>query len=175
MESNLRWPVQWMRDGRALIYKPRANATDLQMDEVTNLVLVPRDKGILYMLDHWDDYWHFGDTPNELEKEQFEHRDANEARQLVDKLFKVGAEQHPAATAATKDVVVCAAATVDCPVRIWILDSGCGFDLACAKDLSGLEDYFIRSPDPNWLHTANGSTLADTEYHSQSQNLVRQK
>ena len=116
METNLRWPVQRLQDGRAAIYKPLDKATELQMDSVTNLTLAPRDNAVVYMLSHWDDYWHFGQVPPETEKEQYEGRDTNEAHLLVARLFSAGADTCSQAQASSKNLVVCAASTISCPV-----------------------------------------------------------
>ena len=113
METNLRWPVHWLRNHRAVIYKPLDNAREIQIVEMTNMVLVPRIQAIKFMLDDWDDYWHFGQIPADLERESYRGCDTNDARRTILSIFSGKADV--SSTTLTDPRTWCAAASV-CPI-----------------------------------------------------------
>ena len=51
----------------------------------------------------------------------------------------------------------------ECAVRLWLVDIGCGHDLASRSDVQGLRQLIRRSSNPITFKTANGLTKAEHE------------
>ena len=50
-----------------------------------------------------------------------------------------------------------------CPVKIWLIDTGCGHDLSCRDELRELKKLIRPASRPINFHTANGTAPATTE------------
>ena len=161
MESNLRWPVVWTSNAKAFLFIPIATAVDLQMHSPDNPPIVRRSVAILFLLSRWDDYYHFGFVPQEPEIQLYRGADAHEACYWVG-LILSGQVDSCSSQVSSKAPVV-AMAVVRTPIPRWIVDTGCGNDLVCRKDLRGHEHMFRHATHPQMLLTANGPTLADRE------------
>ena len=165
MELNRTWPIYWDRDWQANVFQPNPNSTKLLMEEAYNVPQVSREMAIKFALHHgWDSYTHLGCVPNEVELEQYAETDTSEASQAVlAQILDAGSVDNNGHSSAP--AVHACAATVpgwveESPIRKWMLDSGCGFDLVSARDLpDSYDSRVVRAAEPRTFHTANGCLL----------------
>ena len=101
LEQNRRWPIYWDRDWQAKLLIPNPTSEVLLMEDYYNLPIISREAAIKFALHDWDDYYHFGCVPNNVEREQYENLDTNEAYQdVVNKILASGVvDQYKATTA----------------------------------------------------------------------------
>ena len=140
METNRLIPIYWdHRDGNARIFIPNPNSEELLIDDCYNLPIVARAVAIKFALHRWDDFLHLGSMPGESELEQYEYCNTNDARQEVLREINGEADQYLLKAAACSSLLCGATSTAPrCPSDRWMLDSGCGHDLVCEKDIPQL-------------------------------------
>ena len=163
LESNVRWPIVWTSNCRALLYIPLLDGADLQMETPTNPPMTSRSIALQYVGDEWDKFLHFGHVPQEPARRLLVGAGTNEACSVVSSILsgKVDLSQFIGSRMPLGPAVALAAEAS--PIVRWIVDSGCGHDLVSRKNLIGFEHLFRRAPRPQALQTANGITQAELE------------